>query len=404
MNRAESERLGGLFEVQGYLPTTTIEEADLILLNSCVVRQSAENRIASKIGSLRALKEVHPGLTLAVTGCLVDSDIESLRKRFSHVDHFFKAGHQPQWLKREKPALPLKPPVSCFVPVIQGCNNYCAYCIVPYRRGGEVSRPLNEVACEVRELVRRGVKEVVLLGQNVDAYGHDLPKKPDLADLLAEINGVRGLKRIRFLTNHPKDMTGRLITAIASLEKVCHQLNLPIQSGDDAMLRAMRRGYDSGQFRLLVTTLRNRVPDITLSTDVIVGFPGESQSQFENTYKLLEELRFDTVHVAVYSPRPGTMAAREYKDDVLTVEKKRRLDFIEHLQEDIARENNVALKGQTIEVLVEDRHKGKWRGRSRSGKLVFFTSDQGLGGRLENIRIEKTGPWSLQGRLIDSRK
>ena len=318
-----------------------------------------------------------------------------------HVDHFFKAGCQPQWLIQEKPALPLKPPVSSFVPVIQGCNNYCAYCIVPYRRGDEVSRPLNEVVCEVRELVRRGAKEVVLLGQNVDAYGNDLPKKPDLADLLVEINGVRGLNRIRFLTNHPKDMTGRLITAIASLEKVCHQLNLPIQSGDDAILKAMRRGYDSGQFRLLITTLRNRVPDIALSTDVIVGFPGESQSQFENTYKLLEELRFDTVHVAVYSPRPGTLAAREYKDDVVAVEKKRRLDTIEHLQEDIAREKNVALKGQTIEVLVEDRHKGKWRGRSRNGKLVFFTSDQDLGGRLENIRIEKAGPWSLQGRLID---
>jgi tRNA-2-methylthio-N6-dimethylallyladenosine synthase len=401
MNRAESERLGGLFEAQGYLPAATIEEADLILLNSCVVRQSAENRIASKIGSLKALKKVRPDLTLAVTGCLVDSDIEPLRRRFSHVDHFFKAGRQPQWLRRKKPELPLKPPVSSFVPVIQGCNNYCAYCIVPYRRGGEVSRPLNEVVCEVKELVRRGAREIVLLGQNVDAYGNDLPKKSDLADLLAEINGVRGLKRIRFLTNHPKDMTGRLITAVASLEKVCHQLNLPIQSGDDAILKAMRRGYDSGQFRLLVTTLRNRVPDIALSTDVIVGFPGESQSQFGNTYKLLEELRFDTVHVAVYSPRPGTLAAREYKDDVVAVEKKRRLDTIERLQGNIARENNLALKGQTIEVLVEDRHKGKWRGRSRSGKLVFFTSDQRLGGQLVNIRIEKAGPWSLQGRPVN---
>ena len=400
MNKAESERLSSLFEQQGYQPVARADEADLILLNSCVVRQSAEGRVINKLDNLKYLKRSHPGLILAVTGCLVNSELEQLEKSFPHVDHFFKPAGWPPWLERQgQSVLPHKPSPSTYVPIIKGCNNYCSYCIVPYRRGREESRPLAEVVCEVKELTRRGVKEVILLGQNVDSYGHDLPGRPDLADLLSELNEVEGLVRIRFLTNHPKDMSHKLIDAIAGLDRVCEQLSLPVQSGNDSVLRAMRRGYTTARYRRLVYEIRARIPDIALSTDVIVGFPGESEQQFEGTVKLLAKLKFDTVHVAAYSPRVGTSAAREYEDNTPTDEKKRRLDAIEQLQEQVATEINSRYLGKTVEVLAEGIKKGKWQGRSRSGKLVFFRGEEDLTGQLVNIEIAKTSPWSLQGKL-----
>ncbi len=227
--------------------------------------------------------------------------------------------------------LPRKPQVATYVPIMQGCNNFCSYCIVPYRRGRERSRPMEEIICEVKNLVRRGVKEVTLLGQNVDSYGHDLPGNPDLADLLYQLNPLDGLLRIRFLTNHPKDMKSKLIDAVAKLDKVCEQINLPVQAGDDEILKAMRRGYTVEHYRQLIAEIRTNIPDISLSTDVIVGFPGETEAQFQNTYNLLSEIRFDMVHVAAYSPRPGTLAAREMEDNVPPEIKKERLDKIEQL-------------------------------------------------------------------------
>jgi len=401
MNKAESERLGSYFEQLGYKAATAFEEADLIVLNSCVVRQSAENRVINKLSALESLKRLHPSLTLAVTGCLVDSEIDQLKKRFPHVDYFFKAGDCPQWLgtARLEQVIPRHPSPTAFVPIIQGCNNFCSYCIVPYRRGRERSRSIPEIAGEVKELVRRGVREVTLLGQNVDSYGHDLPDKPDLADLLTELNAMGGLARIRFLTNHPKDMSSRLIEAIAHLAKVCEQLSLPVQSGSNDILEAMGRGYTVGHYRQLVTGIRSRVTGIALSTDVIVGFPSETEEQFQETVDLLSELRFDTVHVAVYSPRPGTLASRKFEDNIPAVEKKERLGKIEQLQEIIAGEINNGLLGRTVEVLVEGRKQGKWYGRTRTGKLVFFTGDGDYLGQLVKNGIEKTSPWSLQGRL-----
>ncbi|MBA7696875.1 tRNA-2-methylthio-N(6)-dimethylallyladenosine synthase [subsurface metagenome] len=393
MNKAESERLGSFFEQRGYQATATTEEADVIVLNGCVVRQSAENRIINKLNALKSLKRGRPSLTLALTGCLVNSDIEQLKKNFPHVDYFFKPGDYPQWLEKAEwtQALPQHPPPSVYVPIIQGCNNFCSYCIVPYRRGRERSRPVAQITSEVRELVHRGAKEVTLLGQNVDSYGHDLPDKPDLADLLSELNPIEGLVRIRFLTNHPKDMSSRLIEAVAGLDKVCEQLSLPVQSGNDAILKAMRRGYTVEHYRQLITRIRRRIPEVALSTDVIVGFPSESKQQFQQTVDLLAELRFDTVHVAPYSPRPGTIASSRFEDNVAPAEKKGRLDKIEQLQERIA-----------TEVLVEGRKEGKWQGRARSGKLVFFSSNDDCLGKLMKIKIERTSPWSLQGMVASS--
>jgi len=401
MNKAESERLGSYLEQLGYQATATAEEADLIVVNSCVVRQSAENRVVNKLNALSPLKKLHPNLTLAVTGCLVNSEVAQLKARFPQVDYFFKPGDYPQWLEKAEwgQTLPRHPAPSTYVSIIQGCDNFCSYCIVPYRRGRNRSRPLQEIVTEVRELVNRSTREVTLLGQNVDSYGQDLPDQPDLADLLYELNGIDGLLRIRFLTNHPKDMSPKLIEAVACLDKVCEQLSLPVQSGSNEILEAMRRGYTVEQYRQLVTEIRSKIPEVALSTDVIVGFPSETKPQFQQTVDLLSELRFDTVHVAAYSPRPGTMAARKLEDNIPPVEKRRRLDLIERLQEVIAAEINAQLWDKVVEVLVEGERKGKWQSRTRSGKLVFFSNSNNCRGKLMKIRIEKTSPWSLQGRV-----
>jgi len=401
MNKAESERLGSYFEQLGYQATATATEADLIVLNSCVVRQSAENRVVNKLNALRPLKNLRPNLTLAVTGCLVNSEVAQLNRRFPHVDYFFKPGDLPQWLEKPKreQILPQRPAPSTYVSIIQGCDNFCSYCIVPYRRGRNRSRPLQEIVTEVEELVNRGAKEITLLGQNVDSYGHDLPDQPDLADLLYELNAIDGLLRIRFLTNHPKDMSLKLIEAVASLDKVCEHISLPVQSGSNEILEAMRRGYTIKQYRQLINKIRSKIPEVALSTDVIVGFPSETEPQFQQTLDLLSELRFDTVHVACYSTRPGTLAARKFEDNVPAVEKRRRLDKIERLQEGVAAEINAQLLGKTVEVLIEGERKGKWYGRTRSGKLVFFSNYSNCRGKLMNISIKKTSPWSLQGKV-----
>lgn len=401
MNKAESERLASYLEQLGYEVTDSTLEADLVVLNSCVVRQSAENRVIGKLHYLKSWKGAKPDRVLAVTGCLVDSQVDQLKKSFPHVDYFFKPGDYPPWLETtgQVQALPRYPAVSVYVPIMQGCDNFCSYCVVPYRRGRERSRPMAEITCEVKELVRRGAKEVTLLGQNVDSYGHDLPDKPELADLLTELNVTESLARIRFLTNHPKDMNPRLLEAIASLDKVCEQISLPLQSGSNDILKAMRRGYTVERYRQLITQIRNCIPCVALSTDVIVGFPSETEQQCQETVYLLAETKFDTVHVAAYSPRPGTLAARELEDNVPLLEKKARLDKIERIQEAIATEINARLLDTTVEILVEGKRGGKWQGRTRSGKLVFFTSNDNYLGKLVRIRIDQTSPWSLQGRL-----
>ncbi|MFH1638763.1 MAG: MiaB/RimO family radical SAM methylthiotransferase [Chloroflexota bacterium] len=402
MNQAESERLAGFLEEQGYVVTASAEAADLILLNSCVVRQSAEDRVINKLMALRSVKKVNPEAKIALTGCLVDANTEELQRRFPHVDYYMKPGDTPYWLEVDQstPSFPRNPGVTTFVPISYGCNNFCTYCIVPYRRGRERSRPVPEIKREVTELVHRGVKEVTLLGQNVDSYGCDLEGKPDLADLLTELNNTDGLVRIRFLTNHPKDMSQKLVAAVARLDAVCRVISLPVQSGSNEILKAMRRGYTAAYYRDLISRIRGQIPEAALSTDVIVGFPGESEADFGETVSLLAEIRFDTVHIAAYSTRPGTAAARELDDNVPVDLKKARLDTIERLQEKIAGEINNRLMDKVVAVLVEGRKKGKWYGRTESDKLVFFPGDGDYTGRIMNIRISHISPWSLQG-VID---
>ena len=401
MNKAESERLGSLFEETGYHYVPNVTDADLIVINTCVVRQNAEDRAVHKLQNFKPLKKARPDIIIAVTGCWVESNNDQLKKTFPFVDYFFKAGECPPWVDRAKwlQALPKEPQPATYVPIIHGCNNFCAYCVVPYRRGREKSRPLPEIVCEVKELVNRGTREVTLLGQNVDSYGHDLPEKPALSDLLTELNDIEGLYRIRFLTNHPKDMSLRLIQTVARLEKVCKNITLPAQAGSNEILKAMRRGYTIEEYRRLVNEIRSEIPDVGLVSDIIVGFPSETEAQFQQTVNLLTEVKFDTVHLAAYSPRPGTIAAREMVDDVSADDKKRRLTLLESLQENIVTEINAKLKGKTIEILVEGKQKGKWCGRTSTDKLVFFSDNVNYLGKLVNLRIDLTSPWSLQGTI-----
>jgi len=405
MNQADSEQLATSLERLGYQSASEIEKADLIVLNSCVVRQSAENRVLGKLDLLKEIKRLSPDTVIALAGCMVDSEVAQLKHRFPHVALFLKPGQFNELLELAKAQAPkasgsfTTPKLSptAFVTIIEGCNNFCSYCIVPYRRGREKSHPIAELRCQVESLVQRGAKEITLLGQNVDSYGHDLPDKPGLADLLQELNSIERLSRIRFLTSHPKDMSRKLIQAVASLEKVCEHISLPVQAGDDEILQAMGRGYTVQSYRELVEQIRFAIPTVALATDIIVGFPGETGEQFQRTIELISDLRFDTVHIAAYSARPGTLAAKRLKDNVSLSEKRRRLQEVEELQEKIASGINAQLLGQTMEVLVEGKKKGKWYGRTRTDKLVFFEKDADCLGQLVNIEVKKTSPWALQG-------
>jgi tRNA-2-methylthio-N6-dimethylallyladenosine synthase len=412
MNKAESRKAADYFETFGYRATDNLKKADVVLLNTCVVRQSAESKVLGMLGSLKGLKSHKSDLSVLVTGCFVDSNIEQLNKSFPHVDLFFKPSDYPSLVAwASKRAISVRHDLSyttttryigvtAFVPIIQGCNNFCSYCIVPYRRGEEKSRPLDEILCEITDLVRFGAKEVTLLGQNVNSYGRDLPAGSCLSDLLIELNTIDGLSRIRFLTNHPKDMSQHLTHTIASFDKVCRHITLPLQAGSDNILKAMGRGYTTGQYRQLVDSIRQCIPDVALSTDVIVGFPDESNSQFKQTLNMLEDIRFDTVHVAAYSPRSGTSAAERFADNISRDIKKKRLNEVEDMQARIASDINSRLMGKTVEVLVEGKRGNKWYGRTRSNKLVFFESDDDCLGRLLDVTIVKTSPWTLQACLV----
>ncbi len=273
---------------------------------------------------------------------------------------------------------------------------------MPYTRGREISRTPEDIEREAADLVAGGTRELVLLGQNVDSYGHDLPGSPSLADLLERLHTIDGLRRLRFLTNHPKDMSGRLIEPMATLPKVCEHLDLALQSGDDAILEAMRRGYTAQEFVRLVGNLRKAIPEVSIATDIIVGFPGESDVRFEHTFARLEQLRFDVVHVAAYSPRPGTLAARRYPDSVPDDVKQERLHRIEGLQEAVASEINSRYLDREVEVLVEGMRRGRWFGRTRTHKLVFFAGDGDFAGRMVRVGVTRTSPWALQGGLVYS--
>lgn len=416
MNKADSERLGSALEQLGLHSVTKANDADLVVFNSCVVRQGAEDKVANNLSLMRPLKKQRPDQVVALMGCMVGPKTDELQRRFPHVDLFMRpqqydpllnlVGEQlgVDWEGCVGSLAPNQPDVTCYVPIIHGCDLMCTFCIIPYRRGRQVSRPVDEIVGEVELLVQRGVREVTVLGQTVDAYGHDLPEKPDLAHLLTSLNDIPDLLRIRFLTSHPTFMSQRIIQAVADLPKVCEHINLPVQAGDDEILSRMRRPYTSAEYRELVGRIRDTVPGVSLSTDLIVGFPGETEDQFQRSMDMVAELRFSKVHCAAYSTRPGTVAHRAMEDDIPQADKARRLKTVDQLQESILNDINGTLVGQTLEVLVDGHKKGKWRGRTRTDKLVFFDAGGELDGerlgQLVNVKIDDASPWSLQGTPV----
>ena len=411
MNKADSERLESALGQLGLAATSAPKEADVIVLNSCVVRQSAEDKVVGMLTSLKPLKTRREDRVVALMGCMVGPRTDALERRFPYVDVFMRPQEYGPLvnLLGERMGIdpggcvgPLsaKPAVAAYVPIIHGCDKFCSFCIIPYRRGRENSRTIPDIVRECQMLAARGVKEVTLLGQNVDSYGHDLAEDVDLGDLLAAVNEVSGLQRIRFLTSHPNDMSDHIIDAVAQLDKVCEHINLPFQAGDDGVLESMRRGYSNDQYRRLIDRIRERIPNVSLATDLIVGFCGETPEQFQRTADLVRDVRFDKVHSAAYSEREGTIAVRKMVDDVSAEEKKERLRIIDELQEEILTEINAKLAGRTVEVLVEGRRRGRLFGRDRNDKLVYFEGGDELVGEMATIGVDKTSPWALQGQLV----
>ncbi len=426
MNVADSQRVGSALEHLGYTHTAKIESADVIVMNTCVVRQSAEDKAYGRLSSLQPLKQKNPALVINLMGCLVGvRGHDKLRKRFPYVDVFsppsdpgplvsyltqgeIRSLEDAETTRRffamdEELILPVAERgklVSAHVPIVYGCSHACTYCIIPYRRGIERSRPVGDIVSEIRALAAQGVKEVTLLGQIVDRYGTDVPDGPNLAGLLRLVCEVDGIERVRFLTSHPNYFGNELIDAIASLPKVMPHIELPIQAGDDTVLENMKRGYTQQAYRDIVAQIRSKIPDCSIATDIIVGFPGETDEQFMQTYQVLADLKLDVAHLARYSMREGTVATRRMSDDVTDTEKMRRFRLLEDLQEQIVTEINARYQGQTVPVLFEEKVKGRWRGRTPTNKLVFVETTENLKGLTVPVQITWTGPWSMQANLL----
>jgi tRNA-2-methylthio-N6-dimethylallyladenosine synthase len=496
MNRSDSEEMAGRLQAAGCREVPAVEDADLVVINTCAIREAAEAKVIGRQGSLARLKAARPGLRVVLAGCAIrERDRAGLQRRFPAVDLFLRPDEEPEiavrlGLASPQAALGCAPrtsattvrgrievsaadhlpearaaavaagmvargsAISAWLPIIYGCDKTCTYCIVPFSRGPERSRPFAEILEEARALAAAGYREVTLLGQNVNSYGHDLPaeqrfghvaegrrvgrridrsSRPDLAELIRAIDGLRGpdgaplIPRLRFVTSHPWDLSDRLIAAMAECPSACEALHLPVQSGDNTILQRMGRQYDVGQYLDLVGRLRAAVPGITLSTDVIVGFCGESEAQYQATLALLETARFDQVFAAAYSPRPGTAAAH-LADDVPAGVKRERLNRLLAVQERIGHERNRAWLGRTVEVLVDeisparpgDGAPGGARsgvgddpvvggplaggfvrlgGRTRHSKLVHSAGPARLLGSLVEVRVEHAGPYSLRGTL-----
>jgi len=425
MNVADSQRVGSSLEHLGYSFTDKAEEADVIVLNTCVVRQSAEDKALGRLTSLLPLKRQNPNLVINLMGCLVGvRGADKLREKLPYVDVFsppsdpgplvsflsqgeIRSFEVSETTRRflmmdDELILPQHERgqlISAHVPVVYGCSHACTFCIIPFRRGVERSRPVGDIVTEISSLAGQGVKEVTLLGQIVDRYGNDISDGPNLASLLRVVHEVEGIERIRFLTSHPSYFGEDLMDAVADLPKVMPHIEVPIQAGDDEVLLNMKRGYTQQEYRDLVEKIRNRIPDCSIATDIIVGFPGETEEQFMETHRVLADLKLDVAHLARYSSREGTVATRRMNDNVTDEEKMRRFRMLEELQENIVAEINKKYLGQTVEVLFEDKVKNRWKGRTPTNKLVFLESEEDLKGKILPVTVTWTGPWSMQANL-----
>lgn len=426
MNQLDSDRIVHLMKQMDYEVTERVEEADLIILNTCSVRDKAEQKVYSALGRWRPFKEKR-GTLLGVGGCVAQQEGERLLSRVPYLDFVFGTHniHKLPSLviaardQQERAAevdfyrdagyleepfgLPDVRGPKAFVTIMQGCNKVCSFCIVPRTRGREVSRPSVNVVREVKDLVERGVKEVMLLGQNVNSYGLSNPEDVSFSGLLEKLNDVDGLERIRFTTSHPQDLSPELIEAFANLDKLCEHLHLPLQSGSDAVLQRMRRGYNKSQYLDRINRLRDRCPDIALSTDIIVGFPGESEAEFDDTLAIMADIDYDDMFAFTYSPRPKTVAAKLHADDVADQVKKDRLRRLHELQDEISLRKNQDLIGQEHEILVEGPSRlgnDQLMGRTRTNRIVNIPTVPSLAtADLATVRLVHASPNSLMGEL-----
>ncbi|HLA37266.1 MAG TPA: tRNA (N6-isopentenyl adenosine(37)-C2)-methylthiotransferase MiaB [Candidatus Brocadiales bacterium] len=424
MNKADSELSLGLLLERGYQLAGDESSADVVLFNTCSVRQRAEDRVYSRLSQLKARKTQRPGLVIGVLGCVAQKEGEEIFRRYPHVDMVCGTrmfDKLPELLERlgsngghllavsdEKVVSyprrrpPRENPYQAYITVMRGCDNYCSYCIVPHVRGPEISRTVEEIVEEAQSLVNEGCKEITLLGQNINTYGKTLEKGTNLASLLRAVSKVEGLKRIRFVTSHPKDMTREVLEAMAELPKVCKHLHIPAQSGSDHILEEMERGHTAQHYLELIRLARRLVPDIAIVSDFIVGFPGETEEYFEDTVRLMESARFQNSYVFKYSPRPGTKAS-ELPDSVPLELKKERNQRLLDVQSRISLEENKKRVGQIVEVLVEGpskSNKKRLTGRTPQNQIVVFEGISTLKVELIKVRIEEVPPLTLFGCLI----
>ncbi len=446
INESDSEKIAAVLEKTEYQPASKIDEADLVVVNMCSVRQSAVDRVYGLMPKFQKLQTINYKLQTILTGCILKKDRKKLAEKFDFIFSIKDLPKLPEILHSGFPLkannhlkIQPKPHISGLVPIMTGCNNFCAYCVVPYVRGEEISRPAEEIICEIKNLVnpirnsednkkiqnknisngvKRGYKEIWLLGQNVNSYNNEqrTPKEPrfrrgptgqatsneqkiNFPKLLKMVNDIPGEFWIRFTSSHPKDFSDELIETMADCEKVTEYLNLPVQTGDNKILKQMNRHYTVAQYKKLVKKIRKKTPDIALSTDVIVGFPGETKEQFKNTAKLFKDVKFDMAYISKYSPRTRT-AAVKLKDNVSQKEKDRRKKTLTEILKETALENNKKYIGKEVEVLVDNlKSHGVWLGKTRTHKNIQFESNKNLTGKFVKVKITDALPWGLKGEL-----
>ncbi|MDY2582985.1 MAG: tRNA (N6-isopentenyl adenosine(37)-C2)-methylthiotransferase MiaB [Clostridium perfringens] len=427
MNEEDSEKLSGMLKSQGYERTDNKEEASIIIFNTCCVRENAENKVFGNLGQLKQLKKKNPNLVIAICGCMMQQVgmADKVLKTFPYVDIIFgthNAHKFPEYLHRvlqegvqvkeilnkeegivEGLPIDRKSDVKAFVTIMYGCNNFCTYCIVPYVRGRERSRKSEDIIKEIEELVSQGYKEITLLGQNVNSYGKGLEEDIDFAGLLRKVNEVKGLERVRFMTSHPKDLSDDVIMAIKECDKLCEQVHLPVQSGSSRILKEMNRHYDREYYLDLVKKIKSEIPDVTLTTDIIIGFPGETEEDFLDTLRLCEEVGYDSAFTFIYSRRNHTPADKMENQIPDDIKHDRFNRLVEAINKKVVIKNK-EYEGKVVEVLVEGPSKNdetKLTGRTRNGKLVNFAGDEKLVGELVNLKIVRAQPFSLIGEIVE---
>ena len=424
MNFSDAERMTGELARIGYEETEDMNEADLIMINTCAVRETAEDKVYGKIGEIKGLKRQNPNLILGITGCMAQKEGEKLIKRAPHIDFVLGTNKiqrvvaTVQALENEEArhivdtsineaempedmAINRKTALSAWIPIMYGCNNFCTYCIVPYVRGRERSRLPEDIIAEIKEVVAQGFKEVTLLGQNVNSYGKD-HKKATFAELLAMVDDIEGIERVRYMTSHPKDLSDEVIEVIKNSKHICTHFHLPVQYGSDNMLKRMNRVYTVAKYKETVRKIREAIPDCSLTTDLIVGFPGETEEDFQQLMEFIAEIRYDAAYTFIYSKRSGTPAA-EMPDQIDDECKHQRLNRLMELQNKISLEINQSLEGKIMEVMVEgpsQNNEAVWSGRTSSNKLVLWNHGEEKIGDLINVRITQPQTWVLKGERV----